>query len=161
MGSMGSWEPINFWPMGSRTHQFWKERTIIRPLFSLKQARNRGREFGTLNRHLGTHQFEILTEPLNPMSITGYVKCQSYVLLGWNSWHILWMCNYQIFAGYAVFLSKLPRRIYKIILVHIYRSCANRTQAFYWIWPLGWRYIRIISIFAVKVDNFKLKTGII
>ena len=61
---LGFLEPINFWPMGSGTHQFWKERTIIRPLFSLKQARNRGWEFRNLNQQFGTHQFEILTEPL-------------------------------------------------------------------------------------------------
>ena len=64
MGSMGSWEPINFWLMGSGTHQFWKERTIICPLFSSKQARNKGWKFRTLNQHFGTHQFKILTEPL-------------------------------------------------------------------------------------------------
>jgi len=52
---MGSWEPINFRTMGSGTLQFWKERTMIRPLVSTKQARNMGWEFGTLNQHLGTH----------------------------------------------------------------------------------------------------------
>ena len=50
--------------MGSGTHQFWKERTIIR-LFSVKNKQEiEGWEFRTLNQHLGTHQFEILTEPL-------------------------------------------------------------------------------------------------
>ena len=27
MGSMGSWEPINFWAVGSGTHQFLEETT--------------------------------------------------------------------------------------------------------------------------------------
>ena len=40
MGSMGCWETINFWAVGSGTHHFWKERTKIYPSFSGKQARN-------------------------------------------------------------------------------------------------------------------------
>ena len=49
MGSMGSWEPINFLAVGSGTHQSWRERTKFYPLFCVKQARNWSWEFWTLN----------------------------------------------------------------------------------------------------------------
>ena len=31
MGSMGFWELVNFWTMGSGTHQFWEESTKTYP----------------------------------------------------------------------------------------------------------------------------------
>ena len=49
MGSMGSLEPINSRTVGSGTHQFWKERTKICPLFSQNQARNEDSEYGDLD----------------------------------------------------------------------------------------------------------------
>ena len=36
MGSMISWEPINFRTVGSGTHQFWKETTKMYPNFTRK-----------------------------------------------------------------------------------------------------------------------------
>ena len=62
---------------GFRNPSIWTKRTIIRPLFSSKQARNRGWEFRILNQHFGTHQFKILTEPLS------CCKSLSFRNVGW------------------------------------------------------------------------------
>ena len=39
-GSMGSWEPINLWTVGSGIHQFWRESTKFYRLFCSRQAWN-------------------------------------------------------------------------------------------------------------------------
>ena len=45
MGSIRSWEPIIFWTVDSRTHQFWIERPKPYFPFSSKKARNGGQYF--------------------------------------------------------------------------------------------------------------------
>ena len=64
MGSVGSWEPISFWAVGSGTHQFWNKEMIL-PTFCQEQNKKIVCFWiSVLEQNLGTHELKILTEPL-------------------------------------------------------------------------------------------------
>ena len=64
MGSMGSWEPINSWVVGSGTRQFWKEKTRICPLFQSKSSKKLRLGVRNLKLAFGDPSIWFLLEPL-------------------------------------------------------------------------------------------------
>ena len=112
------------------THQFLTsgfrnpsilERKDIRPFFSSKQVRNRGWEFITY-QHFGTHQYEILMEPLccKSLSFRNVGWPASLVCLG--RWEVAWwrLCNFivrQVKFNMFLHPNEPPQRIF----IHIVR----------------------------------------